>query len=89
MTMQTNTDSPKPKYTGEMAVMGKEGDTKHMWDKTKPVEVNRARELFDGFIKDGYTAFSVAGEKGDKDKQVRTFDPNAERLIFVPPVQAG
>lgn len=87
MEMQT-TSTSKPK-TGEMAIMGKEGDTKHIWDKTKPVEVEAAKQLFDTFIKKGYTAYSVAGEKGDKDKQVREFDPNAERYIFVPPVQAG
>lgn len=88
METQTNTTTPK-KHTGEMAVMGKEGDTKYIWDKTKPVEVKVAKETFDRFIKEGYSAYSVAGEKGEKDKQVRDFDPNAERLIFIPPVQAG
>jgi hypothetical protein len=88
METQTNTGTPKPKL-GEMAIMGKEGDTKIIWDKSKRVEVDNARANFDRLIKEGYTAFSVAGDKGDKDKQIRTFDPDAERLIFVPPVQAG
>ena len=88
MTMQTDTGASKPKL-GEMAIMGKEGDTKIIWDKSKRVEVDNARANFDRLIKEGYTAFSVAGDKGDKDKQIRTFDPDAERLIFVPPVQAG
>ncbi len=87
--MEMQTVSEKPAKKGEMAIMGKEGDTKHMWDKTKPAEVEAAKALFDSLIKKGYTAYSVAGEKGDKDKQVREFDPDAERLIFVPPVQAG
>lgn len=87
MEMQTN-ESAKPKL-GEMAVMGKEGDTKIIWDKSKKVEVDNAKASFDRLIKEGYSAYSVSGEKGDKDKQVREFDPNAERYIFVPPVQAG
>jgi hypothetical protein len=88
--METQTESGplKPKF-GEMAIMGKEGDTKIIWDKSKKVEVDNARANFDRLIKEGYTAFSVAGDKGEKDKQVREFNPDAERLIFVPPVQAG
>lgn len=88
METQTSTESQKPRKL-EMAVMGKEGDTKHIWDKSKPAEVEAARDLFNSLTKKGYTAYSVAGEKGDKDKQIREFDPNAERIIFVPPVQAG
>lgn len=88
--METQTvATPKKNFTGEMAVMGKEGDTKHMWDKDKPVEVEMAKKIFDEYVKKGFTVFSVSGEKGEKDKQVRDFDPNAGRLIFVPPVQAG
>lgn len=88
METQTNADPPKH-FTGQMAVMGKEGDTKYIWDKSKKVEVDVARATFDRFVKEGYSVYSVAGEKGEKDKQVRTFDPEAERYIFVPPVQAG
>jgi hypothetical protein len=89
METQTVAEPKKKQFTGEMAVMGKEGDTKHMWDKDKPVEVEMARKIFDEYVKKGFTVFSVAGEKGEKDKQVRDFDPNAGRYIFVPPVQAG
>jgi hypothetical protein len=85
---QSTTPVVNPSFTGEMAVMGKEGDTKIMWDKAKPTEVDVARMSFDKFIKDGYSAYSV-NDKGDKKDQVRAFDPESERYIFVPPMQAG
>jgi hypothetical protein len=88
MTMQTDTGSPKA-HRGEMAIMGKEGDTKHIWSKTNRDETDAARVLFDSLTKKGHTAFRVTGKEGEKGEQMRTFDPEAERIIFVPPVQAG
>lgn len=88
MQTQTETES-KPSYTGEMAIMGKEGDTKIMWDKSKRVEVDNAKATFERLVKEGYSVFRVAGKEGDKGEQIREFDPDAERLIFVPPLQAG
>lgn len=89
METQTETGFGSKKNYGEMAVMGKEGDTKIIWDKSKKVEVDNAKASFDRLIKEGYSAFLVAGDKGEKDRQIKEFDPNAERLIFVPPFQAG
>jgi len=85
---QTQTKAAAP-YTGEMAIMGREGDTKVMWDKTKPVEVDVARSTFDKLKKDGYSAYAVSDKGDKKGEAVRDFDPHAERLIFVPPMQAG
>ena len=73
-----------------MAVMGKEGDTKHIWDKTKPAEVEAAKGMWDKLVKENrYLAFSVTGKDGAKGEQMREFDPNAERIIFVPAMQGG
>jgi hypothetical protein len=74
---------------GVMAVMGKEGDTKIIWDRGSEAEVANARRSFDDLRKKGYAAYSVKGKDGAKDGLVREFDPAAERLIFVPPVQGG
>lgn len=97
METQTHTQTPSPALpltsetpTGEMAVMGQEGDTKHMWDKAKPAEVEAARALFNTLVKEKkYLAFKCVGKNGDKGDQIRDFDPDAERLIFVPPMQGG
>jgi hypothetical protein len=74
---------------GAMSVMGREGDTKHIWNKNDPVEVEAARKQFDHFRSKKYLAFHVKGKDGDKGEQMTEFDPNAERIIFTPPMQGG
>ena len=77
-----------PQGNGAFAVMGKNGDTKYIWDKTKPAEVDAARAAFESLTKKNYLAFAVKGE-GEQGDQVRTFDPTIERLIFVPQLKGG
>jgi len=74
---------------GELAIMGKEGDTKIMWDKSKPVEVDTARDTFKRLRKEGYLIYRVVGEKGDKGEQMNEFDPDAGRLIAAPAMTGG
>ncbi len=80
---------PEGQYTGSFSVMGIKGDTKHMWDKSKPEEVEAARELFKVLRKKGYLVYRVVGEKGDRGEQMNEFDPSAERLVASPPLQGG
>lgn len=71
-------------------VLGRDGDTKVIWDKNKPEEVEAARLMFDALRKKNYLAFKVKGDKGDKgDEQIREFDPTVERMILTPQMQAG
>lgn len=82
--------SAVPKGFGALAVMGLDGDTKHIWDKSKPIEVEAARALFNTLVKDKkYIAFRVEldGTKGEG--PIKEFDPNEERYIFSPPLQGG
>lgn len=79
-----------PEGLGAFAVMGTEGDTKHMWDRNKPAEVEAAKLLFETLVnKNKYTAYKVdvKGEKGDG--PIKEFDPNEERYIFVPQMAGG
>jgi cell division septation protein DedD len=78
-----------PENLIEFAVMGPNGDTKHMWDRTKPVEIDAARELFKKLRKEGYLAYKVVGEKGDKGEMVTEFDPEAGAVIFSPALKGG
>ncbi len=92
-TIQTTTDKTfgeVPAGHGAMAVMGREGDTKYIWDKNNPAEVEVARTTFYSFVKDKkYLAFKV-NAAGNKDgEQVRDFDPAHERYIFCPPMVGG
>ncbi len=78
-----------PENLIEFSVMGLNGDTKHMWDKTKPIEIEAARELFKKLRKDGYLAYKVIGDKGDKGEMLTEFSPNDGAVIFSPPLQGG
>ena len=74
---------------GELAVMGRQGDTKIIWDKHRPEEVENARRTFDEIRKKGYLAYAVRGREGEKGSQIHEFDPEAERLIMAPPMRGG
>lgn len=74
---------------GVMAVMNETGDKKTIWTKTDEVEVEAARREFDFMKGKGYMAYRVEGEKGTRGTVINTFDPNAERIIFAPPMRGG
>ena len=71
------------------AIMGKEGDTKQIWDPEKPDEVEAARAVFDSLKKKGYTAFRVHGKEGEKGEEMKVFDPSAARIIMSPRISGG
>lgn len=74
--------------TGEMRVMGKEGDLKVIWDSEKDAEVEAARKQFDDLTKKNYIAFSVKKD-GEKNEKISKFDPNFEKMILVPMLKGG
>ncbi len=74
---------------GEMAVMGRQGDLKVIWDRTKPDEVAAARKTFDEMRAKGYLAYAVKGKDGARDEQLTRFDPEAERIILAAPMRGG
>jgi hypothetical protein len=92
MTMEGQTDltfEEVPKGKRAMAVMGKEGDTKYIWDADVPAEVEGARRHFEFMTKEKkYAAFKLVGSDG-RGEQIRAFNPEDERVIFVPPMQGG
>lgn len=73
-----------------MAIMDHTGDSKHLWSKDNPDEVEGARALFNKMVKEKkYTAFHVKGKNGEPGEQMHEFDPNAERVIFTKPLAGG
>jgi hypothetical protein len=84
--METQTET---NTKGEMAIMGKEGDTKIIWDQNNNDEVENAKATFDRLKGKGYLAFKVVGKEGDKGEQMKDFDPKAERIIFAPQLRGG
>ncbi len=87
--METTTTTESNKTDREIAIMGKDGDVKKLWDSTKPDEVADAKRSFDDLRKKGYLAFRVTGKEGEKGEQMREFDPDAERMIMVPQMRGG
>lgn len=72
---------------GEIRQLARVGDVKIAWDSENEKEITVAREIFDKRITEGWTAFrDKMGVKGDK---IRTFDPDAERIILIPPISGG
>jgi hypothetical protein len=76
-------------FTGQMHETGKEGDTKIIWDKDNSDEVEIARAAFDSALRKGMLAYAAEGSRGRRGTQIRTFDPDAERIILVRPMQGG
>ena len=72
-----------------MEVMGREGDSKHIWDPGNYKEVEAMKDLFKSLTKKGYLAFSVNKKDGTKGTQIKKFDPEAGRIILTPPVVGG
>jgi len=71
----------------ELRILGIGGDVKISWDSRNEMETAVAKETFDKRIKDGWSAFrEKIGIKGDK---IKIFDPDAERVILVPPISGG
>lgn len=73
---------------GEIAVMDRTGDTKTIWDTDNDDEVQVALEMFDSLRKKGYLVYKV-NKLGNKGEQMNKFDPEAGKMIAVPPVVGG
>ena len=69
--------------TNTMHTLDRTGDQRVMWDKNNVDEVDAARAMFDRLTGKGYMAYKAEGKKGTQGEQIRTFDPNAERIILV------
>jgi hypothetical protein len=87
--MEELTQDLNTKTHGEIAIMDGTGDTKVIWSRDNADEVEMARKQFNEFKKKKFAAFSVVGKDGAKGTQIDEFDPNAERIIFVPPMVGG
>lgn len=73
---------------GEIAVMGKEGDLKTIWNPQNTDETEHARSTFNSMRAKGFLAFRVT-EKGDQGEQITAFDATAGKMILVPPMAGG
>lgn len=83
-----------PPHNHVLAVMGSNGDTKHMWDTGDPIQVDAARKLFAELKGQGYMAFRVVPYEKNGKKYVKKgdamaeFEPDAGRMRLAPPANA-
>ena len=73
----------------QMHTLDRTGDQKVMWDASNDDEVEAARDTFVKLTGKGYMAYRAQGKKGEQGEQIRSFDPDAERIILVKPHQGG
>jgi hypothetical protein len=73
---------------GEMAILGKEGDTKVIWDPNNEDELEAAEDQFDSLIEKGFKAFKVDKE-GNKTTSIKKFNPSLGKIILVPALVGG
>jgi hypothetical protein len=78
-----------PAGHGIMHELDKSGDTRVMWDRGNEDEVAAARAQFEALTGRGYLAYKAEGKDGHQGKQIRRFDPEAERIILVKQLVGG
>jgi len=71
-----------------MEIMDPSGHSKHIWDSESKDETKAARKLYDELTGKGYRAFHVK-KGGEEGKRMDSFDPDAEKMIMVPPLRGG
>ncbi|HUZ21089.1 MAG TPA: hypothetical protein VMU75_11030 [Acidimicrobiales bacterium] len=73
---------------GVMRVLDHTGDTAVLFDARDEATLDAARGLFDQLASEGKLAF--ARRLGEREGvRIRDFDPDAEEIIWVRPVQGG
>lgn len=74
---------------GEMRIIGGKGDTKVIWNPENKDEVKAAEKQFKDLVKKRkFAAFHVR-EDGGQGERITEFDPQAGKIIMVPPMAGG
>jgi len=75
----------------EMEVLDVTGHTTRKWDSSNEAEMRQVQRIFDDLTRKGYKAFafSKGADDGMTGHPRGTFDPEAEKMLMVPPIQAG
>lgn len=72
-----------------MHELNRSGDTKVMWNPRDADEVENARKTFIRLLGKGFKAFRVSATGGQEGRAITEFDPNAEKIIFIPQLAGG
>lgn len=69
-------------------VLDGSGDSRFMWSKDNPDEIDAAKKTFKKLRDKGYDAFKVLAD-GSKGEKISEFDPTAEKIIMAPRMVGG
>lgn len=81
MSNMNTEETPVSKNISVMEFMNHTGHTEVRWDRNKDIEVQAAKAQFDLLTSKGYAAFKLKSD-GTQGEQIRTFDPDAERILL-------
>jgi len=84
-----NLDEVPPGHGLMSMLTPRHGDLRVMWDRGNAAETEAARQTFNRMVAEKYIAYKAVGKKGDLGEIMRTFDPQAERIIMVRQNQGG
>jgi hypothetical protein len=71
----------------ELQILGREGHRSKTWDVDVKEQVDEAQEEFARCLLNSYAAFEMG--EGQKGSIIRDFNPDAERILLVPPMKGG
>jgi hypothetical protein len=71
-----------------LSVLDHTGDTRIEWDADNHHEVAAAREMFAKMKEKGYLAYRLDAS-GRQGEVIRSFDPDAERIVMSPQPVGG
>lgn len=77
-----------PDDEGLMRVMDETGDYEVKWNRRNHVEVEAARAAFDSMKAKRYMAYKTTAS-GERGEVITSFDPDAQRIVFTPPMVGG
>lgn len=69
-------------------IMDRSGHTEKAWDKADVVSVAEAEKRFAELTGKGFIAFEP-GPNGEPGRQIKSFDPEIEKTVFMPALQGG
>lgn len=72
----------------QLLILNHTGHAHHIWDPSRPAEVEAARAMFDSLRAKGYVAYTVKEDHTPGDS-MREFNPQAGKVILRPGVAGG
>ncbi len=76
----------------ELEVLDVTGHTTRKWDTANKAEMEIVQRIFSDLSTKGYKGFSITKDPESHatvSEPKKAFDPDAEKMLMVPPIQAG